>query len=301
MIDAKLQTFLCLCETKSYTKTAEILYITQPSVTNHIHLLEKMYKTKLFTSSNKNFGLTKAGILLRDYALKLKAMDNEFERIIKNINEKKNKFNFASTKNVINIFVKNFLPLWVRNNHDIEYNISVLDKDKILNSLDNGSIDFAIIDYSLNNEDYISKEIFKSKIMIAVSQDSPLSFHKKIKLSTIIPETLICDDLNNGKMQFIEQQLNNKNLSLNKFKKINQVDDMDVILNLIKEDLGVGLIYEQEGLEEFKHQNISLIELADIKDNVPFYFVYNKNNLQKELLEQLSNEFIKLYKVASHL
>jgi DNA-binding transcriptional LysR family regulator len=46
MIDTKLITFMKLCETKSYTKTAETLYITQPSVTHHIKALEKNYNIK---------------------------------------------------------------------------------------------------------------------------------------------------------------------------------------------------------------------------------------------------------------
>ena len=32
----QLETFITIVKTKSFTKAAEILYITQPSVTNHI-------------------------------------------------------------------------------------------------------------------------------------------------------------------------------------------------------------------------------------------------------------------------
>ena len=54
MIDPKFLTFLSLCETRNYTKTAELLYVTQPSVTNHIKTLEKLYDIKLFTSNFKS-------------------------------------------------------------------------------------------------------------------------------------------------------------------------------------------------------------------------------------------------------
>ncbi|MEG0020290.1 MAG: LysR family transcriptional regulator, partial [Oscillospiraceae bacterium] len=53
MIDVRIQTFLALCEDKSYTKTAQRLFITQPTVTQHIQYLEKRFCKKLFCYRGK--------------------------------------------------------------------------------------------------------------------------------------------------------------------------------------------------------------------------------------------------------
>ena len=53
MLNYKLSTFLELCETKNYTKTAEKLHMTQPAVTQHIKYLEQYYGTKLFIMMRK--------------------------------------------------------------------------------------------------------------------------------------------------------------------------------------------------------------------------------------------------------
>lgn len=47
MLDHKIETFLTVVKYKSYTKTAEILHMTQPAVTQHIHKLEAYYNCKL--------------------------------------------------------------------------------------------------------------------------------------------------------------------------------------------------------------------------------------------------------------
>lgn len=296
MIDAKLQTFLCLCETKSYTKTAEILYITQPSVTNHIHMLEKNYGTKLFTSSNKNFSLTKAGLLLRDYALKLKALDSEFDRMMENINNEKPKITFSATKSVMNTFLSDIMPLWIKNNSEYEYNLSVDKYSDIVEKLKSGLIDFAIIDENFDEKGFNVKEIFKTKVVLAASNESTVSIHKRIKFDSIKNETLIVEDKDNGKMKFIEKELSLKSSSLSKVNKINVVDDVKTILELVKDNLGIGLIYEAEGLTELKKHLISLVEISDVKNMVSFYFIYNKNNLQASALESIALEFMRLYK-----
>jgi DNA-binding transcriptional LysR family regulator len=104
VIDPKFLTFLSLCETRNYTKTAELLYVTQPSVTNHIKSLEKIYNIKLFTSNTKNFQLTPEGELLYKYVLQLKAMDAQFDRMLAASEKKKEQITFSVTKNINNSF-----------------------------------------------------------------------------------------------------------------------------------------------------------------------------------------------------
>jgi len=44
-----LKTFVTLVEVKNFTKTAEILLMSQPSVSLHIKKLEEEFQTKLFS------------------------------------------------------------------------------------------------------------------------------------------------------------------------------------------------------------------------------------------------------------
>ncbi len=53
MIDFRLKTFIDLCETRSYTKTAKRLCITQPAVSQHIKYIESKYNIKLFKRLSK--------------------------------------------------------------------------------------------------------------------------------------------------------------------------------------------------------------------------------------------------------
>ena len=48
MLDYRMGTFLTLCEQMNYRKTADLLHISQPAVTQQIHHLETRYGQKLF-------------------------------------------------------------------------------------------------------------------------------------------------------------------------------------------------------------------------------------------------------------
>ena len=56
-----LNTFLTLASTRSFTRTANQLFVAQSTVTNRINELEKELKLKLFNRNNKSVALTPDG------------------------------------------------------------------------------------------------------------------------------------------------------------------------------------------------------------------------------------------------
>lgn len=103
----QIETFLYVSKTKNFTKAAEELYITQPTVSNHIATLEKELDTALFIRSRKNVSLTKSGEIFLKYALDLFSIYKNMTSDIKNFNQ-----NFNG---LINIYAssiprKYFLP-----------------------------------------------------------------------------------------------------------------------------------------------------------------------------------------------
>ena len=48
MLDFRVRTFLCVCQTLNYTKAAQQLHITQTAVSAHIRYVETYYQVQLF-------------------------------------------------------------------------------------------------------------------------------------------------------------------------------------------------------------------------------------------------------------
>ncbi len=67
----QLESFVTIAKVKSFSKAAEKLFLTQPTISNHIHNLEKELGTALFNRTNKNISLTNAGEILFKYAVSI--------------------------------------------------------------------------------------------------------------------------------------------------------------------------------------------------------------------------------------
>lgn len=97
MLDNRLDTFLTLCETGNYTRTAEILNMTQPAVSQHINFLEDYYEVILISEKGKNFSLTEEGEALQQYLKTLKANSKRIYPLLHRIKNKASTLNFGAT------------------------------------------------------------------------------------------------------------------------------------------------------------------------------------------------------------
>ena len=74
---SQLETFLAVAEERSFSRAALRLHRTQPAISQVIRKLEESIGESLFDRAARDGSLTAAGILLRDYALRLLALRRE--------------------------------------------------------------------------------------------------------------------------------------------------------------------------------------------------------------------------------
>ena len=80
MLKERLKTLITLNEEKNYTKTAKILNISQPAVSQHIIALENEYRVVIFKRKGKILKTTEEGEILIKNAKRLLAIDKNITK-----------------------------------------------------------------------------------------------------------------------------------------------------------------------------------------------------------------------------
>ena len=84
-----LEAFIKVSDSKSFSKAAQELYLTQPTVSAHIQTLEKELKVRLFVRNTKTVKLSEDGKTLYQYARQMIELEQEIQSMFSKAAEQK--------------------------------------------------------------------------------------------------------------------------------------------------------------------------------------------------------------------
>ncbi|MEW9124074.1 MAG: LysR family transcriptional regulator [Thermotaleaceae bacterium] len=285
MLDAKIETFLAVYQNKSYTKASEKLCITQPAVTQHIQSLEKHYACKLFEYSNRQLKITKAGELLHKHVLNLKANEQIIKQKLLQISQEKKALKFAATLTIGEFTLRPILDDLIQTFH--EYNITMyIDNTKtVLQMLESGEIDFALIEGLFSKSDYETRLYKRAPFILTVPIAHPLLKKKYVFLEDLKEETIIVREKGSGSREILERGLFDKNYVLGDFKKTIEIGNVNVIKEMVKKSIGISFMYEDAADEEIKKGELAILPIEDFVVEREFNFIHIKNNIMQDDLD----------------
>lgn len=299
----QLETFITIVKTKSFTKAAEILYITQPSVTNHIQALETELNTSLFVRTRRSVTLTQAGNIVYKHALNIMA---SYEEIINDLDiysqNIKGTLNICVSSVPRKIILPNLIEKFTKDFSDVTFNISNEDSRTVIDSILVGETDFGIVGLKISNPKLVYTQIMDDHIVYVVNKNSypDLNNYSSIKLDDLKKDKIILRENGSGTRQIVEDELKKHNAMDVLFDSVATIQDTDTMLELITKNVGTGFI-SQRMLSTSKYKNdVKILNIKGLSLNRKFYFIYNKNlqfsNVNKIFKDFMLEEIEKLKK-----
>ncbi|AOY77685.1 LysR family transcriptional regulator [Clostridium formicaceticum] len=291
MLDAKVESFLAVCKNKSYTKAAEELCITQPAVTQHIKSLEKQYGYRFIEYSNRALRLTKYGELFYKYAKNVKLSEKVMKNKLKEINKKNKAIKFAATLTIGEFTIAPILGDLI--NHFREYDITMYvdNTQRVLSMLQKGEISFALVEGLFNKADYETKLLKNASFILITSKSHPLAVKDSILLHEIINETIIIREKGSGSREVFERSLFDKNYTLENFKNVIEIGNVNVIKEMVKNQIGLSFMYKDAAYKEIQNRELAEVKISDFVIEREFNFIYLKNNLVQTEVDMFFSYF----------
>ena len=283
MLEQKLYTFIKLAECESTTQTALELHMTQPAVSQQLKALETEYNIQLFNREGRRIILTNEG---RQFYLMLKrmiTMELQFAEMIKQPAVKT--IRFGATLSISEGIMPELLPKMINHWKDIRFELTTQNTKELLRELEEGLIDFALIEGNFNQKKYAHSPIMKAKFSGFCQKGSP---YKKFKrLEECISAPLIIREKGSGTRTIFESECETYNISVEDFLSSHEVDSIPVILNLVKSGAGITFAYDCAMQEGIKKGEIEEIVLENFSLERDFSFVALPDMLKTEKLFEI--------------
>lgn len=301
MLDFRHQTFLALCSCGSFTKAAELLHITQPAVSQHIKYLEEFYKCKLFDIVKRNIKLTHQGELLKEFAMTVFSDSMHFKENIRSVQTDTMQFSFGATLSVGEYVMPDILSRLLITYPEMKIHMSVANTQVLLERLNNGELDFIVVEGLFDKSEYDSTLFSLEKFIPVCSPKSEFA-NEEVGFQEITKSRLILRERGSGTREIFENILQKNNYSLHAFERIIEIGNMAAIKKMVSNGLGITFLFEVAAKRELEDGSLSVINIPGFSEQREFNFVLLKDSFFRErymiiykLLKQTFNDMINGY------
>lgn len=280
----QLEVFLAIVKFKSFSKAAEHLYLTQPTVSSHLLNLERDLNTVLINRSNKGISLTRAGELLYDYAINIinlresaKFRLGEFKgKIVGNIE-------IASSTVPEQHIIPELICEFNKTYPDVTFTVCHYDSEQVVKGIINGDIDFGIVGAKIPHNQLKYVDLVEDQLVLVLPYKESYSNIDGIKLKDLLRKNFILREPGSGTRSIIEESLKRQNISIDELQVVAYIENTEAIKQCIRKGLGISILSKRVIEDELKYKLLSYMDIVDLELKRNFYFVYHNQRLPSPL------------------
>lgn len=290
MLDFRIATFLKLCETKSYTKTAKSLHITQPSVTQHIKYLQKHFDCQLFNYEGKTLSLTPEGEYLRRQALIMTQNSTKIMEDLRRLTTKHSPLRFGCGKDFGESIVPKIVSRMMDEDEDLELSLCIENSAAVVKMLEYGQLDFILVDKMFAKPDFANYSVGKD-IFCGWASPAHAKTLSGLTLKRMFREKLMLREDGSASRAVLEEVLDRRDCELEDFYASMISNTPSAVKELIAANAGITFAYTTAMADEERYDRIRSIFISDLMEEREIMFLYRKDNLDVERFRAFFDKF----------
>lgn len=274
LIDSRLITFLTVSKVKNFTKTGDILNLTQPAVSQQIKFLEEYYGVKLVKKIGREIDLTEEGEVLFKYAKEIEILSRKLEEKLKNKSSIVKKYNIGATMTIGGYILPYILAEYKFINKNVDIILNVNNTKVITEKLLNREIDLALVEGPFDKNKFNYKKLKDDELVLAVSSKHKFSKKKEVSIDEILNGNLILREKGSGTRKVFENIIIDLGYNLKDIKIYMEIGSINAIKSLVEYNLGYTIVSKEAVKREIDMGIISAVPIKNLKIFREFNFIY---------------------------
>ncbi|KRT71981.1 MAG: LysR family transcriptional regulator [Candidatus Rokubacteria bacterium CSP1-6] len=286
-MDARqLEIFVKVAELGSFSKAAEALFLTQPTVSEHIRGLEEELGVRLLDRLGRGAAPTKAGQLLLGYGRRILELHREARQALDQFQGRMSGELVIAASTIPGEYVLPALIGRFKEKYpDIAISLLIGDTQRVVEWVLEGRAELAVAGAQIDHRALEYRELMPDELVLVVSAAHPWHGKKTATLEEVRAEPLIVRERGSGSRQALEKALAEVGLDLSDFRVVGEMGSTQAIKQGVKAGVGISLISKRAVAEECQHGTLHCVKVKDLRFSRAFYLVTSTTRSRSPLAE----------------
>lgn len=286
----KVRVFYTVAKLGSFTRAAQQLHMTQPTVSQHVKELEEAFGVTLFERSTRSLYLTDAGKVLYDYAEKLLALANE---AVNAVHEAAGKTSQTLKLGVGHTLATYLLPdalsRYRAQYPGYQVRLSVGNTAELLQRLAGTEIDLALVGSPAEHPDILTEPFMRDRLVVIVSVQDEWAGREWVTLDLLRERVLLTREPGSALYSTVVMLLGEAALT---GESVILLGETEAIKRSVELGLGVALIQAIAIEREVAAGTLQALELREGDDSRTYLIAQRKRGT----LSDAAMAFVRLLK-----
>lgn len=280
----RLEIFAKVAELGSFSRAAEALFLTQPTVSEHIRALEDELGVQLLDRLGRGATPTRAGQLFLGYVSRILGLAREARQAIDQFQGRMSGELVVGGSTIPGEYL---LPAWIgefkAKYPDISITLLIGDSRQVTEWIEDGRVELAIVGARPASRTVESRELMTDELVVVVPAGHAWSARESVALADLRDEPMIVRERGSGSRDATERALAAVGLDLGAFRVAGEMGSTQAIKQGVRAGLGVSLISKRAVLDECRSQVLHCVKVRDLRVARAFHLVTHRDRSRSPL------------------
>ncbi|MBI4963432.1 MAG: LysR family transcriptional regulator [Desulfomonile tiedjei] len=282
----RLEVLCKVIELKSFTKAAEALLLSQPTVSEHIRSLEEALGERLIDRLGREVLATPAGRVFYQYARNIIQLREEAVQALEQFKGNLSGHLTLGASTIPGTYVvPRFIGSFKAIHPAIQMTLRISDTAQIVRAVLEGDLEAGMIGSKWNDRRILLEELFTDELILAVFSGHPWARKKRISPDEMIGEPFILRERGSGTRMVMERILEEHGFDASRLFVVAEMGSTEAVRQGIKARIGVSILSRQAVEDDMQYGALEPVEIDGIRFYRPLYLVQRRNRRLSPLCE----------------
>lgn len=273
----QVEIFYYVAKFCSFSKAAEALRLTQPTVSGHIKTLEESLALRLFDRLGREVRLTQAGDMLYGYAKRLLSTKAAAMQALYQFQGGLQGELVIGGSSIPGQYV---LPLllgqFTRSYPGVTAVLNITDTMDTVDQIVHGNLELGMVGAQIPHAQVLYHQFIDDELVLAISSDHPWADRHTVPPTALCTQPFIQRERGSGSRLVVEQTLKQHGFDPATLHVVAEVASTEAIKQGIKAGLGIGIISKLALADELRAGSLCMVTIQDVALQRSFYMIRHK-------------------------